>query len=134
MAATDISTGSVQLQAPKDRPGAEQLEVLVVVVLEHNEPENEDASKWLLLTSYCQPTKTEALRSMQRYEGRRGIDDWFPVLKMGMRMEERHPFPTVVCRKRIHCAEKGQFSGIRAHGSRDHSVDGIIVIRRSVSF
>ena len=42
--------------------------------------------------------------AMRRYEGRRGIDDWFPMLKMGMRMEERHPFPTVVCRKRIHCA------------------------------
>ena len=85
VAVTDISTGSVQLQPPKDRPGAEQLEVLAVGVLERNEPEKGDASKWLLLTIYCQPTKTEALRSMQRYESRRGIDKWFPMLKMGMR-------------------------------------------------
>ena len=89
VAVTDISADWVQLQPPKGRPGAEPLEVLAVRVLERGEPEGAEPLEWLLLTSEGRPRKADALRAVQRYESRWGIEEFFRVLKSGMRIEDR---------------------------------------------
>ena len=89
MAVTDISADWVQLQPPKERAGAEPLEVLAVRVLERDEPQGEEQLEWLLLTSEGQPGKADALRAVQRYENRWGIEEFFRVLKSGMRIQDR---------------------------------------------
>ena len=89
VARTEVSADWVPLQPPKTRPGAEPLEVLAVRVLERDEPEGEDPLEWLLLTSEGQPGKADALRAVQRYENRWGIEEFFRVLKSGMRIEDR---------------------------------------------
>ena len=86
---TDISADWVQLQQPKTRPGVEPLEVLAVRVLERDEPEGEEPLQWLLLTSEGQPRKADALRAVQRYENRWGIEEFFRALKSGMRIQDR---------------------------------------------
>ena len=89
VAVTDISADWVQLQPPGKRPGAEPLEVLAVRVLERDEPEGEEPLQWLLLTSEGQPGKADALRAVQRYENRWGIEEFFRALKSGMRIQDR---------------------------------------------
>ena len=42
-----------------------------------------------MFTSEGESTKAEALRAVQPYESRSGIDEWFRVLEMGTRIEER---------------------------------------------
>lgn len=86
---TDISADWVQLQPPEKRAGAEPLEVLAVRVLERDEPQGEQPLEWLLLTSEGQPGKADALRAVQRYENRWGIEEFFRVLESGMRVQDR---------------------------------------------
>ena len=89
VATTAISADWVQLQPPKKRVGAEPLEVLAVRVLERDEPQGEQPLEWLLLTSEGRPGKADALRAVQRYENRWGIEEFFRVLKSGMRIQDR---------------------------------------------
>ena len=63
--------------------------VLAVRVLERDEPQGEQPLEWLLLTSEGQPAKADALRAAQRYENRWSIEEFFRVLKSGMRIQDR---------------------------------------------
>ena len=52
-------------------------------------PRGQKPLEWLLLSSDGEPTKRDALRIVQRYESRWGIEEYFRVVKSGMRIQDR---------------------------------------------
>lgn len=86
---TDIQAGRVELLPPKDRPEAENRKVLAVRVLQTNEQEGQWPLEWVLLCSEGEATAEWAKRIVRWYERRWGIEEWFRVLKTGMRIEDR---------------------------------------------
>ena len=89
VARTEVRSGRVQLQPPASRPGSRPLEVLAVQVRETAPPRGEKPLEWLLVSSDGEPTKRDALRIVQRYESRWGIEEYFRVVKSGMRIQDR---------------------------------------------
>ena len=79
----------VQLQPPASRPGSRPLEVLAVQVRETGPSRGQKPLEWLLVSSDGEPTKRDALRIVQRYGSRWGIEEYFRVLKSGMRIQDR---------------------------------------------
>ena len=67
-------------------PGSRPLEVLAVQVRETGPPRGQKPLEWLLVSSDGEPTKRDALRIVQRYGSRWGIEEYFRVLKSGMRI------------------------------------------------
>ena len=60
-----------------------------VQVRETAPPRGEKPLEWLLVSSDGEPTKRDALRIVQRYESRWGIEEYFRVVKSGMRIQDR---------------------------------------------
>ena len=89
-ALTEISIGQVELLPPKGRAGeAPSLRVWLVRVLETDPPAGQEALEWLLLSSEGQRTAQWAERIAQWYERRWAIEEYFRLLKMGTRIEDR---------------------------------------------
>ncbi len=89
VARTELRIGRVQLQPPQSLRQVEPLSILAVQVLETDPPPGREPLEWLLLASYGQPTARDALRIAAHYENRWGIEEYFRVLKSGMRIEDR---------------------------------------------
>ena len=87
-AVTDIQAGWVELPPPHDRPDGRPLRVLAVRAQERDWLEREWPLEWVLLSSEGQATAQWAERIVGWYEGRWGIEEWFRVLKSGMRVED----------------------------------------------
>ena len=89
-ALTEISIGPVELLPPKGRAGkVAPLQVWLVRVLESDPPAGQQALEWLLLCSEGQRTAQWAERIVGRYEQRWAIEEYFRLLKMGTRIEDR---------------------------------------------
>ena len=52
-------------------------------------PRGREPLEWLLLSSDGEPAKRDALRIVQRYESRWSIEEYFRVVKSGMRIQDR---------------------------------------------
>ena len=88
-ATTELRIGQVQLQPPKEQPGAEPLAVWLVRVLETDPPAGEAELEWLLVSSEGGRTAEWAERIVGWYEARWSIEEYFRVLKSGAHIEER---------------------------------------------
>ena len=89
-ALTEISIGQVDLLPPQGRAGsAAPLRVWLVRVLEPDPPAGEPALEWLLLSSEGERTAQWAERIVGWYEQRWAIEEYFRLLKMGTRIEDR---------------------------------------------
>ena len=88
-ALTELTIGRVELQPPKDRPQDGPVSAWAVRVLETTPPAGQPPLEWLLLSSEGGPTAEWAERIVGWYEARRGIEEYFRVLKSGTRIEDR---------------------------------------------
>ena len=89
-ALTEISIGQVELLPPQGRATpAAPLRVWLVRVLETDPPAGEEALEWLLLSSEGGRTAQWAERIVTWYERRWAIEEYFRLLKMGTRIEDR---------------------------------------------
>ncbi len=88
-ATTELRIGQVQLQPPKEQPGAAPLAVWLVRVLETDPPAGEAELEWLLVSSEGGQTAEWAERIVGWYEARWSIEEYFRVLKSGAHSEER---------------------------------------------
>ena len=88
-ATTELRIGQVQLQPPKEQPGAAPLAVWLVRVLETDPPAGEAELEWLLVSSEGGRTAEWAERIVGWYEARWSIEEYFRVLKSGAHSEER---------------------------------------------
>ena len=80
----------VDLQPPKTRPGAAALGMLAVQVRETEETAGEEPLEWLLLASDGEKAnKEQALHIVRQCERRWPIEEYFRVLKSGMRVGDR---------------------------------------------
>ena len=89
-ALTEVSIGRVELLPPQGRAGeASPLPVWLVRVLEPDPPAGEAGLEWLLLSSEGERTVQWAERIVGWYERRWAIEEYFRLLKMGTRIEDR---------------------------------------------
>ena len=88
-AVTELRIGQVELQPPRGRPQDAPLTAWVVRVLETDPPAGQEPLEWLLVSSEGGPTAEWAERIVGWYEARWGIEEYFRVLKMGTRIEDR---------------------------------------------
>ena len=88
-ATTEIRIGQVELRPPREQAGAEPLRVWLVRVLETDPPRGQEVLEWLLVSSEGGRRAEWAERIVGWYERRRGIEEYFRVLKSGARIEDR---------------------------------------------
>ena len=88
-AVTELCIGQVELQPPQGRPQDAALTAWVVRVLETDPPAGQQPLEWLLVSSEGGETAEWAERIVGWYEARWGIEEYFRVLKMGTRIEDR---------------------------------------------
>jgi len=86
-----VKCGQVTLLAPATYKGKgpRQLEVTVVVSVEHDPPPGESALLWVLLTNWPLDGAGAALEVLDWYTKRWGIELWHKTLKSGCRVEQR---------------------------------------------
>ena len=89
--ATEVCIGAVEVQAPKERRqrGEEGIGAWLVHVRQTNAEPGEKPLEWWLTSTVGGPSESWARRIVGWYEARWGIEEFFRVLKSGMRIEDR---------------------------------------------
>ena len=86
----ELRAAMVDLVAPADRAGDEApLAMLAVSVFEPDPPKGKDPLHWVLLTTEGQADADSARRAVEWYEARWTIEEYFRILKVGTRVEDR---------------------------------------------
>ena len=88
---TEVCIGAVEVQAPKERRqrGEEGIGAWLVHVRQTNAEPGEKPLEWWLTSTVGGPSESWARRIVGWYEARWGIEEFFRVLKSGMRIEDR---------------------------------------------
>ena len=86
----EIRAARVALLPPKSRAGEPDLAMLAVSSAEADPPEGAEPASWLLLASRGEACAEEALAAVRRYRKRWTIEEFFWVLKTGLKVEERN--------------------------------------------
>jgi hypothetical protein len=86
-ATLDLRFGEVTIRAPHGRPGSVQ--AWAILVREVDTPAGEEPIKWLLLTLDPIRSANEAWLRVDWYRFRWSIEEFFKVLKTGLKVEQR---------------------------------------------
>ena len=87
-ASVEIRAARVALPPPKGRPDEPDLPMLAVSGVEKDPPEGVEPASWLLLASRGEVCAEDALAAVRRYCGRGIIEDYFRVMKTGLKVED----------------------------------------------
>ena len=85
----EIRAARVALPPPRERAGEPDLPMLAVSAAEADPPAGAEPASWLLLASRGEACAEDAKAAVRRYRRRWTIEEFFRVLKTGLRVEER---------------------------------------------
>ncbi len=85
----ELRAAAVHLVPPKNRDDRTPMPVLAVSVREARPPKGRDPLHWVLLSTEGEANLQHARRIVAWYEARWTIEEYFRVLKVGARIEER---------------------------------------------
>lgn len=84
-----LRAAQVELIAPIDQDDTAPLSLLAVSVFEPRPPKGTDPLHWVLLSTEGDATVDQAQRLVHWYEARWTIEEYFRILKVGARVEDR---------------------------------------------
>ena len=85
----ELRAARVALLPPKDRAGEPDLPMLAVSAVEAKPPKGAEPASWLLLASRGEACAEDARTAVRRYRARWTIEEFFRVLKTGLKAEDR---------------------------------------------
>ena len=85
----ELRAARVALVPPEGRAGEPDLGMLAVSAVEADPPAGTEPAAWLLLASAGEACAEDARAAVRRYRKRWTIEEFFRVLKSGLRVEER---------------------------------------------
>ena len=85
----ELRAARVALVPPEGRAGEPDLGMLAVSAVEADPPAGTEPAAWLLLASAGKACAEDARAAVRRYRKRWTIEEFFRVLKSGLRVEER---------------------------------------------
>ena len=85
----ELRAARVALVPPEGRAGEPDLEMLAVSAVETDPPAGAEPAAWLLLASAGEACAEDARAAVRRYRKRWTVEEFFRVLKSGLRVEER---------------------------------------------
>ena len=88
-ASVEFRAARVALPPPENRAGEPDLPMLAVSTVEAKPPEGAEPASWLLLASRGEARERDARTAVRRYCMRWTIEEFYMVLKTGLKAEER---------------------------------------------
>ena len=85
----ELRAARVALLPPRDRAGEPDLAMLAVSAVEAEPPDGAEPASWLLLASRGEACAEDARTAVRRYRMRWTVEEFFRVLKTGLRAEDR---------------------------------------------
>ena len=86
---TEIRIDRIEMLPPKEVSGSGPLSVIAAQVRDSKPPPDDDQYEWMLVSSEGRPEAAHARRLVGYYETRWCIEEFFRLLKSGLRIEDR---------------------------------------------
>ena len=86
---TEIRIDRIEMLPPQEASGSGPLSVIAAQVHDAEPPPDEDQYEWMLVSSEGRPDAAHARRLVGHYETRWCIEEFFRLLKSGLRVDDR---------------------------------------------